>query len=137
MAKRRKVWMYSPPTPPKLKAPPALQVEVQAKANDLVENVLKPQFVVPPPHDVSWNYVVDIFTRWYRSYFYFCATYRCPAPNCLSEFFEVRFARLQYVGDAQFNLAYMRHTGQWWELYTELPLESCLLKIKNEPHFQP
>ncbi len=129
MAKRRKVWVYNPPKPPKPKIPPALQAEVHAKANELVEKVLKPQFVVPPPDDMRWNYIVDIFTRWYRSYFYFCATYRCPAPNCLSEFFEVRFARLEYVGDSLFNLPYMRHTGQWWELNTELPLDSCLLKV--------
>ncbi len=102
----------------------------------MIESELKPRFVKPPPEDLHWNYIVDISSKWYRSYFYFCAQYRCPAPNCISEFFEVKFARLEYVGKDRFNLSYMRHTEQWWELYTDLPLESCFLDIiRSDPNF--
>lgn len=137
MPSRRKVWMYSPPKLPKPSVPEALKVEVKRQADGLVDSVLKPKHVLPPPDDMRFNYIVDIYTRWYRNYFYFCSKYRCPAPNCLSEFFEAKFARLEYVGDSSFNLAFMRHTGQWFEIEQELPFDSCLRKIINDSFFQP
>lgn len=30
---------------------------------------------------------------------------------------------MEYVGDNKFNLSYMRHTEQWWELYEGLLLD--------------
>ena len=114
MAKRRKVWVYSPPPPPKPRVPDMVKAMVEAGANELIEAVLKPEFVKPPPPDERFNYIVDISTTWHRSFFYFSATYRSPHPDALSPTFEVRFTRLEYVGDDRFNLAYMRHTGKWW-----------------------
>lgn len=137
MAQKRKTWIYSPPKPPKPKVPEAIKTELEAKAHELVESVLKPTHVKPPPQDERFNYVVDIFTKWHRNYFYFCARYRCPGPNALSPYFEVGFARLEYVGRRSFNLSYMRHTGKWWELYTGLSLDECLTAIRDEPHFLP
>jgi len=137
MAQRRKTWIYSPPKPPKPKVPDAIKAEVEAKARQLVESVLKPTHVKPPPEDMRWNYIVDIFTKWHRNYFYFCAKYRCPGPNALSPYFEVGFARLEYVDRHSFNLSYMRHTGKWWELYTGLSLDECLAAVRDEPHFLP
>lgn len=133
----KKQWMFSPKKSAKPAVPVLLKSNVEEQANKLIETELKPKFVKPPPEEMQWNYVVDIYSKWYRSYFYFCAKYRCPKPNCISEFFEVKFARLEYVGKDRFNLSYMRHTEQWWELYTDLPLGSCLDIIRSEPHFQP
>ena len=55
----------------------------------------------------------------------------------MSEFFEDKFVRIEYIENNLFNLAYKRHTGQWWELYRELSLEQCLRIIKEDPNFQP
>ena len=44
---------------------------------------------------------------------------------------------MEYIGNDKFNLAYMRHTGEWWEIYQELPLLECLSLITEEPHFIP
>jgi len=60
-----------------------------------------------------------------------------PGPHAIAPFFEVGFARMEYIGDHQFNLSYMRHTEQWWEIYTELSLDECLAAIREEPHFIP
>ena len=49
----------------------SLKAEVQAKANELVENVIKPEHVKPPPKDNEWNYIVDIYTKWHGSFFTF------------------------------------------------------------------
>jgi len=129
------MWVYSPPKPSKPKIPDALKAEVEAKANELVESVLKPKYVKPPPEDERFNYVIDIFTKWYRGYFYFCATYRSPGPNAISPTFEDRFARMEYVGANRFSLAFMRHTGQWQELYPSLTVDECLESITNDPFF--
>jgi len=44
---------------------------------------------------------------------------------------------MEYVGNDRFNLSYMRHTGKWWEIYTELTMDECFTAISEEPHFLP
>jgi len=70
-------------------------------------------------------------------YFYFVATYACPGPNAISPTFEVNFARLEHTALGRFNLAHMRHTGKWHELFAGLTLDECLKAIKDDPWFQP
>jgi len=111
------MWVYSSPKP---KMPDAVKVGVGAKATELVNVILKPEHIKPPPKNPKWNYVVDIYTKWHRNRFYFCAKYACPGPNALSLFFDTGFARLEYAGgvgrQSRFNLSCKRHTGKWWEI---------------------
>lgn len=131
------MWVWSPPKQPKLKVPDAVKAKVEAKANDLIETVLRPNHIKPFCGDERFNYIVDIYSKWYRNYFYFCARYACPGPNAISPFFESKFARMEYIGNEHFNLSYMRHTEQWWEIYTDLSIDECLKAIREEPHFLP
>jgi hypothetical protein len=133
----KKRWMYVPPKPAKPKVPDDLKPEVQRKADEFIESYLKPTFLLPPPEDPKFNYVTDIFAKWYQRFFYFCSTYRCVHERCISEFYESRFARLEYVGNRRFNVAYFRHTGQWWTILEELTLEECLKEIKEQQLLQP
>lgn len=133
--KHAKVWVYRPPKPPKPPVPDAIKAEVTAKANELVAIVLKPRYVKPPPENPQFNYIVDLTTKWYRGYFHFSATYRSPGPDALSPSFEAKFARLEYAGSGRFRLAFMRHTGEWIELYTDLALDECLAAIRDDPFF--
>jgi hypothetical protein len=135
--KARKQWVYAPAKPSKPGVPDQIKAEVQTKADQLVEAFLKPNFIKPPPADTQWNYIVDIYTKWYRSYFYFCSKYHCPAPTAMTDYFEAKFARLEYVGDGKFNIAYMRHTEQWWGIFQDLSLDQCLDAIQNIPDLQP
>lgn len=137
MAKRRRVWMYCPPKPPKPKVPDAVKAEVSTKAQQLIDEDLKPKHIAPPPKKPEFNYPTDLFTKWFQSYFYFCATYACPHPDAISPTFEVRFARMGYEGEGKFNLSYMRHTGQWWQIYSGRTVDECLALIRDEPHFLP
>jgi len=114
-----------------------MKVEVETKAKELVESFLKPEYIKPPPEDMHFNYVVDIYTKWYRNYFYFSAKYAFPGPNAIAPFFETKFARMEYVGDGLFNLSYMRHTENWFEIFQDLSVDGCLEMIKDLPHFQP
>ncbi len=134
---RRKMWVFSPQKRSKPKVPDIIKANVETKANEFIETVLKPNHIKPPSGDERFNYIIDIYSKWSRNYFYFCAKYACPGSNAISPFFEARFARLEYVGNERFNLSYMRHTGQWWEIYTELSLVNCLDAIRDEPHFLP
>ena len=137
MAKSRKVWMLAPAKKSKATIPPTVKADLERKAKELIETVLKPQHVQPPPKDRDWNYITDIFTKWHGSYFYFCSTYACPSTNAISPTFESRFARMEFVGNAKFSLAYMRHTGEWFGMYDALSVDDCLAAIQNDPWFSP
>jgi hypothetical protein len=117
--------------------PDLLKTEVEAKAKDLIENVLKPKHLQPPPKDERFNYIIDISEKWYRNYFYLLSTYACPGPNALSPTFEAKFARMEYLGDARFALYFMRHTGEWVGLYDALTVDECMTAIRDDSWFQP
>lgn len=138
MAGRKGRWVLrsSPSRPPKPKVPEVLKERLQAKADALVEEVLKPRSVKPPPTEHDFNYIIDVYTRWWRGYFYFCATYACPGPNALSPTFEVRFARLEYAGREHFHMAFMRYTGEWLEIYRDVPLDGALTAILDDAYFR-
>lgn len=135
MAKNRKIWMYAPAKA--LRVPQSVKDKVTAKANELIEVRLKPGNVQPPPKKARFNYIVDIYSKWHGSFFYLCAKYACPGPRAISPYFEVRFARLRYMSNGRFSLAFMRHTGQWCEIYTDLTLEEALEAITDDPFFRP
>ena len=136
MATKRQ-WTWAPDRRLKPKVPDEVKAEVQRKADELVEQHLKPEHVKPPPKDTRWNYLTGIHTKWHRSFFYLVGDYASPGPNALSPTFESPFARLEHVGGGRFNLAYMRHTGKWWEVLTGFSPEEALAAVRDEPWFQP
>ena len=115
----------------------SIKREVSLKASDLIEKVLKPKHIMPPPPGEQFNYVADITTKWVGSKFYFISIYCCPGPNAISPTFETKFVRMEYVGDNRFALSYMRHTGQWVRLFESLTVDECLRAIRDDPWFQP
>ncbi len=139
MTKRKQKKMWLPTAPKKIapKVPELVKASLKEKADKVIENKIKPTKIESPPTDSNLNYLADIYSKWYRHYFYFCAKYNCPGPNAISPSFETKFARMEYVADNKFNLSYMRHTNQWWELYQELSIDECLKSITEEPHFIP
>jgi len=135
MAKTPRQWIYCPR--PASHVTETVKEQVTAKANEIIETIFKPRYIKPPPKDERFNYIVDIYTKWHKNCLYFCAKYACPGPNALSPFFEVRFTRLAYMANGCFNLAYMRHTGKWWEVFSDLSLEEAFAEIRNHPFFHP
>ena len=117
--------------------PEALKRKVETEANALIESVLRPQYVQPPPENPQFNYLVDLYGKWRGSYFYFCSQYACPSPNAISPFFDDKFARLEYIGGDRFNLAAMRHNGEWIEIFPDLSLDECLAAVRDDPWFEP
>ena len=137
MARNEKRWSFSPSGGPKPKVPESVKIEVKQVSDELVESVLKPRNIDPDPQEERFNYIVDIFTKWYRNYFYFYAKYHSPGPNAIEPFFETKFARMEYVGRDQFNLSYMRHTTKWWEVYPDMSLDECIEAVSDDPLFTP
>jgi hypothetical protein len=117
--------------------PDAVKMDVVAKANELIETVLKPKHIQSPPDNPQFNYIVDLYGKWYHRSFYFCATYCVPGPHAIVPSFEAKFARLEYAGLNRFHLSFLRHTGAWVELYRNLSLDDCLTTIQDEPFFIP
>jgi len=137
MAKPHKTWVYAPAKPKASAVPAALKADLEARARQLIDDELKPKHLKPPSADERFNYLADIYGRWYRQYFYFCARYNSPGPNAVSPFFEAKFTRLEYTGGGHFSLSFMRHTGQWIAIFQELSMDECLAAIRDDPMFQP
>ena len=136
----KRIWVYDPAGAFRQSGKPVpheLEREVERRAQDLIDSTLKPSYIQPPPPKPRFNYLVDIYCQWRGPFFYFCSRYRTPGPGALSPFFESKFARLQYAGEKQFNLAYFRHTGRWWEVAQLLSLEECQAWIEEGKIFTP
>jgi len=116
MDKQQKPRGYSPRKATTSQLQETLKREVTTKANELIETVLKPKHIQPPPENPQFNSIGDMYGKWSHRYFYFCATYCVPGPNATVPGFEAKFARMEYAGNNRFHLAFMRHTGQWVEM---------------------
>ena len=134
MAKQGQYWVFGNPRRP---LSGTVKDEVDTKAGELIEGVLKPKHAKPPPTGHQLNYITNITTKWLGSKCYFISIYRSPGPQAISPTFETKFARMEYVGNAKFALSFMRHTGQWVELYDALTVGECLKAIQDDPWFQP
>jgi hypothetical protein len=100
MAKAREPWNIRP-AKKRASVTASLKSEVETKAKDLIEKVLKPKYVQPPQKDEQANYITDIGAKWYRGYFYFFTTFACPSPNALSPTFEWMLARMEPLRDGR------------------------------------
>jgi hypothetical protein len=69
--------------------PDHLKAEVQAKADDLIERVLKPRYIKPPPKKPRSNYPIVLWTKWHRSFFYFGSTWASPRPRTAKRSWKV------------------------------------------------
>ena len=128
-------WIYNPR--PASRVPDVIKEKVTVKANEIIETLFKPQYLKPTPKKATFNYIIDIYTKWHKNCLYFRAKFACPGPNALSPFFEDSFTQLAYMVNVRFNLAYMRHTGKWWEVFTNLSIEEAFDEIRNQPIFHP
>jgi hypothetical protein len=124
--KPKRIWQLVPEKKPKPKVPDTTKLLLTEEANKLIETVIKPRYIQPPPTDNDLNYLVDVYSKWYQNYFYLISRYNCPSPKALASSFELKYIRIEYVDENKYNLAYMRHTGQWYEIRQECPMLECL-----------
>jgi len=110
---------------------------LSAKGRELIDSALVPTHVKRPPKKPRFNYIVGFETRWHGGFFYFVAKYASPGPHASSPFFAQPFARFAYQGDGRFRLAYMRHTGQWWEIRSGIDMNEALEIVRQGGLFSP
>ena len=108
---------------------------IQGDFQPLVES-FKKQCILQNP-DKQFNYLIDIYSKWYQNYFYLCEKYKSEQPNRLADEFEVKIVRLKYTGKNLFDFSYFRHTGQWHLVAKSFTLEECKEMILSNPVFQP
>ncbi|MDD3877140.1 MAG: hypothetical protein PHT69_10990 [Bacteroidales bacterium] len=131
----KRIWEIKHVKQKKTKVNDTQKKEITAFFEPLIVHYMKHlQEVIP---DKKYNYVVDIYTKWFQNYFYFCEKYKAEYANRIADDFERKFLRLEFVADNQFNLSYFRHTGQWYLVNENLSLETCLKMINENPLFQP
>jgi hypothetical protein len=131
MARPREPWNMRP-AKRRAPVPASLRTEVETKAMDLIQNVLRARYVKPPKEDEQFNYITGIQAKWFRNNFYFVAS-----PNALSPTFEVKFARMEPLGDGTFALYAMRYTGkEWVGVFDALTVDECMQSIRDDPWFQ-
>lgn len=63
---------------------------------------LKAMYISKNPNK-KINYLIDIYTKWFRSYLYFCGTYKSESPNSIANEFEDKFARLEITKYDKYN----------------------------------
>jgi hypothetical protein len=126
----KKIWVL---TPQKKAITESDKTHLTALFEPLIKNYKK-KFIEAKPNK-KHNYVIDFYTKFYRGFFYLCATYKAEYENRIHDEFEVKFARLEFVETKKYNLAYYRHTGQWWTIDENVTAEYCLDNITNNPLF--
>ena len=136
-AQPRDPWNISP-AKKRASVSASLKAEVEAKAKELIDNVLKPKHVKSPTIGQEFNYIIDIRAKWYRNYFYFFSIYACPGPDALSPTFESKFARMEPLGGGKFALYSMRYTGkEWVGISDQLSVDECMKAIRDDAWFVP
>ncbi len=132
--RNKKTWVYSP----KKQIPKAILKEwLKSRTDKYIGSILKPKHVIKVPKDHKYNYLSDIYSKWHGRFFYICGVFSCPDPNALSPSFDAKIARFEFVADKRFDVAYMRHTGQWYLLYEDIDIEEAFSIIEDSPHFFP
>lgn len=102
--KSRKTWQLTPPRKKSVKVPDTVKQQIQEKCDRFIEGTLKPQHLEKKPPDSILGSCEEIYGKWYRSFFHFYAVMRFRPSDDPSPPVENRFARLEYMGDNQFNL---------------------------------
>lgn len=132
--KRKRQWSFSPKKPPKPKLSVGEKHTIQDCLQPIVEDFKKK---IPKNPHKEFNYLVDVYSKWFQNYFYFCEKFKSENPDRFVDEFEEKFLRLTYTGKNQFTLSFLRHTGQWMPVVTNLTLDECKEMIIKNPIFHP
>lgn len=134
MAKKY-IWIPSPTKAKKQKVSEGQKNEVNLFFEPLILQFKNELKSVKP--NKKYNYIIDIYTKWYQNYFYFCEKYKSESEFRTVDEFETKIVRLEFISENNFNFSYFRHTGQWHLVIENITLENCLEMIIDNPNFRP
>ena len=131
---RQKIWMERTPRP---KLPGETEKRaIIAACETFIRDVLKPRFL-PEISPTDWNYVIDIRGAWAGGRYRFMQRYRSGMEHNRGEEFDAPFARIDRMERDSFDIYWMRHTGQWWRLYTRVTLPEALRILESDSVLYP
>lgn len=136
MAPDRLAWTRHPTTARPIPPGEAEKQAIIAACEAFIRDVLKPRFL-PKIRPSQFNYVVDIHGAWAGGRYRFMQRYRSGYEDNLGEEFDNAFARIGRVGPDRFNIFWMRHTGKWWPLYSNVILAEALHLIETDGILHP
>jgi hypothetical protein len=132
MAKRQWVWVRTLTAEEK--------AAIAERCDRLIAETLKPR-CLPEIRPTQWNYPIDLYGRWRGSKYSFIVRYRSGFPDNAGEEFEAACARLDHVeehsAETRFNVMWFRHTGKWWLLHREVPIEEALHLVATDGVLRP
>lgn len=134
MKKIKKQWVLTSPQNLNAKLTLSEKQEISDYFQPLVDEFKSKNIVENP--DKSNNYLIDIYTKWYRDYLYFCEKYKSEHPNRIADDFELKYVRLKCTGLNKFEYSYLRFNEQWYLQAENLTKEDCWKLIKSNPNFQ-
>ncbi len=137
MPKKVRMWYYNPSKPPKPKIDEFAKQGIKKKCDRFIDSVLKPRFVSNEQTTSDELFVIGIYSKWWRNYIYFHAKYQDDRSEAIEPTFDLKLVRMEYLEENKYDLAYFRHTGKWWVIFHEIPLEECFEAIEDMPHFHP
>jgi len=135
MPKKAWSWLYY--NSPKQKVDKFTKEGIKKKCDRFIESVLKPRFISNEQSALDGSNVIDIYSKWWKNFIYFYAKYQDTRPEAIESTYDWKLARIEYLKGDKYNLAYFRHTGKWWVIFYEIPLEECFEAIEDMPHFHP
>lgn len=109
---------------------------IVAGCEAFIRDVLKPRFL-PEIKPTEWNYVVDIRGAWAAGRYRFMQRYRSGFEENRGEEFDAPFARIDRMARDRFDIHWMRHTGQWWRLYTGVTFAEALRTLETDGILHP
>jgi hypothetical protein len=134
VATRHKVWVKRPPRP--ARPGEAEKSAIVVACESFIRDVLKPRFL-PAIQPTEWNYPIDIRGSWAAGRYRFMQRFRSGMDRNRGEEFDIPFARIDYMGPNQFDIYWMRHTGQWWQLHRGVSLAEALRILETDKVLHP
>jgi len=129
-----KVWAARPVRPAPV--PDAEKRRIVTACEAFIRDVLKPRFL-PRIVPTQFNYPIGIHGAWAGGRYRFVQRYRSGHKDNRGEEFDAPFARIDRVGPDRFDIYWMRHTGQWWRLYTRVTLAEALQILETDGILHP
>jgi len=127
---RRAQWVWAPAPPRPILPDAAEKRAVVAACETLIRDVLKPRDL-PDITPANYNYAVDIHGAYAGGRYRFMVRYRSGFEHNRGQEFDSPFARIDRMGPDEFDVHWMRHTGQWWRLRDGLTLAGALREVET------
>jgi hypothetical protein len=134
--KPQKVWQLSRRVSGPARPDAQEKAAIVDACETFIREVLKPRFL-PAITPTKWNYVIDIHGAWAGGRYRFMQRYRSGHEQNRGTEFDAPFARIDRMGPDQFDIKWMRHTGQWWPLYSGKTLAEALHILETDPVLRP